>query len=67
MVQRDWGIRDAFIYLPVKPDVVADHERPLLYFHHALRCFFFPIWKLDHLAFGGPWPMTSMPLRSISP
>jgi hypothetical protein len=67
MVQRDWGIRDAFIYLPVRPDVMADHERPLLYVHHALRCFFFPIWKLDHVLLGGPWPMTSMPSRIISP
>ena len=66
MVQRDWGIRDAFIYLPVRPDVVANHERPLLYIHRALRCFFFPIWKLDEAVFGGPLPMTSMPLRSIS-
>lgn len=66
MVLRDWGIQDTFIYLPMRPDVVADHEEPLLYVHLALRCFFFPIWKLDHSVFGGPWPMTSMPLRSIS-
>ena len=66
MVQLDWGIPDAFLYVPVRPDFVAEHERPLLFVHHALRCFFSPIWKLDHLVLGGPWPMTSVPLREFS-
>jgi hypothetical protein len=65
MVQRDWGIPDEFIYLPLRPDIVADHENPLLYIHHVLRCLFFPIWKLDQCV-GGPWPMWSMPLRNLS-
>ena len=66
MMRRDWGIDGVFLYLPVRPDFVADNERPLLYVHHALRCFFFPIWKFDHVVLGGPWPMTSMPLRGLS-
>lgn len=66
MVRRDWAIADAFLYLPVRPDYVADHEMPWLYVHHALRCFFYPIWKIDNSLFGGPWPMESMPLRSLS-
>lgn len=66
MVRQDWGISDAFIYLPVRPDVVADHEVPLLYFHHALNCFFFPIWKFDEHFLGGPSPMWSMPLRDLA-
>jgi hypothetical protein len=65
MVRRDWGLRDAFIYVPVRPDVVADNERPLLYIHIALRLFFAPVWSLDK-ALGGPYPMTSMPLRGLS-
>ncbi len=65
MVLRDWRIQDSFIYLPVKPDLVADHEQPLLVIHLALRCFFFPVWKLDHALLGGPWPMTSMPMRTL--
>ncbi len=67
LVQRDWGITGAFIYLPVKPDFIAAHERPLLYVHNTLRWFFFPICQLDQLAFGGPQPITSTPLRRISP
>jgi hypothetical protein len=67
MVRRDWGIDDAFLYLPLKPDLVADHEFPLLYLHLALRGFFSPMWMLDHYVLGGPWPMRGMPLRSLSP
>ncbi len=36
MVQRDWGIPRAFIYVPLRPDTVADHERPLLFVHSGL-------------------------------
>lgn len=64
MVERKWGITDAFIYLPLDPDVVADHERPLLHIHIALRYFYLPAWMLDQFL-GGPWPMESMPLRSL--
>jgi len=64
-VQRDWCIRDSFIYLPVKPDLVANHERPLLYIHHAQRWFFLPIWKLDNCILGGPYPMRSISMRSL--
>ena len=64
LVMRDWGFPSAFIYLPVRPDVVADHEIPLLQIHLALRYVFYPAWKLDH-ACGGPRPMTSMPMRGI--
>ncbi len=64
LVTRDWGYDGAFIYLPLRPDVVADHEMPLLLIHNALRYVFYPVWWIDH-AFGGPLPMTSMPLRRI--
>lgn len=64
-VDREWGTAEAFIYLPVDPDLVADHEMPLLYAHLALRGFYLPIWKLDHHVLGGPWPLESMPLRSM--
>jgi len=67
MCNTDWGTDNAFIYLPVHPDIVADHERPLLYVHIALRGFFYPIWKIDHEVFGGPWPMRSMPIRRLGP
>jgi hypothetical protein len=49
----------------VRPDIVANHEFPLLYAHHAMRCLFYPIWKLDHKFFGGPLPMNSLPMRGI--
>jgi len=67
LVRRDWGIDDAFLYLPVKPDLVADHEMPLLYLHLALRGFFYPVWAFDHHFLGGPWAMRNMPMRSLSP
>ena len=66
MVQRDWGIPRAFIYVPLRPDTVADHERPLIFVHQGLSAVFYPIWKVDHGFFGGPRPMHSMPLRSLS-
>lgn len=65
LIQRDWGISNEFIYLPIRSNTVADHEWPLLYVHHGLRCFFYPIWKLDHSVLGGPWPMSSMPMLSV--
>lgn len=64
MVQRDWGLNQ-FFYLPVRPDMIADHEWPLLYVHHTLLWFFYPIWELDHSVFGGPRPIGSMPLLSL--
>ena len=61
MCNRDWGTDNAFLYLPVHPDIVARHERPLLYVHHVFRLFFYPVWKIDYTMFGGPWPMWSLP------
>lgn len=66
MVERDCGISDAFLYLPVPPNIVIEHEGPLLYVHGTLRCFFYPVWKLDHSVFGGPWPMCSLPMMDLS-
>ena len=65
MVQRDWGIPDAFFYLPVEPGFIAEHEVPWLYIHHGMSILFFPIWKVDERLFGGPLPMWSMPLLEL--
>ena len=65
LVQSDWGVTDAFLYVPVRPDTVADHGS-LLAVHYTLRFLFYPIWQIDNKVFGGPWSMWSMPLRSFS-
>jgi hypothetical protein len=57
MVERDWGIEGFFIYLPFKPDFVADHERHLLDVHAGLSNFFYPAWMIDNHVLGGPKPI----------
>jgi hypothetical protein len=63
LVSRDWGIPNQFIYLPVPPDMVADHEIPLLYVHHVPRVY--PARKIDSELCGGPWPMMSIPMLQV--
>lgn len=68
MVLRDWGVSQGFFYLPLRPDLLADHEASLLPVHYALTVFFLPAWSLDHAVFGGPGPIlhyqTIKPLSS---
>ena len=62
---RDWRFPNAFLYLPIARDVVANNEMPLLFIHTALVYFFYPAWKLDEKFLSGRTPMLSMPLRSL--
>lgn len=67
LVQSEWGIADAFLYIPGKPSFVAEHETPWLQVHQICRWLFYPAWSLDCYLLGGPKPMTSLPLLEIGP
>jgi hypothetical protein len=65
-IADDWGIPRSFLYIPIRPDKVVD-SRWLYGAHLALYYFFFPVWQIDHRFFGGPSPMSSLPLLQIGP
>ena len=66
LVSAEWGIPDTFIYLPIDPNFLAEHEEPfLLSLHYVLRVIYTPVWLVDHEVFGGPWPMRAMPMFQI--
>src|SRR4051812_34440994 len=64
-VANAWGIPDAFLYLPIRPEIVASN--PWCYSGHLLLYgFFYPAWQIDRRVFGGPSPMWSLPLQKLS-
>jgi hypothetical protein len=67
LVQSEWGISDAFLYIPGKPSFVAEHETPWLQIHQTFRWLFYPAWSLDYYLFGGPKPMTNLPMLGTGP
>lgn len=59
------GVEKTFLYSFADPNAVFTQQR-LQTVHLILRGFFYPVWQIDHRLFGGPWPMWSMPMMSIS-
>ena len=64
-VKAEWGIENAYLYVPVSPTMVAQHEGTLGVIHWTLSGIFYPVWRLDNLC-TGIRPIRSMPLMSLS-
>lgn len=63
-VKTEWGIDNAYLYVPGSPTLVAQHEGTLGVLHGTLSVVFYPVWRLDNLC-TGIRPIRSMPLMSL--
>jgi hypothetical protein len=57
---------ECFMYVPCDPTSLRDH-RGYWHLHYILVFMYAPAWAVDHYIFGGPPPMMSEPLYSLSP